>query len=92
MVAARRAIGDVIRYAESSYDALEGADALVIVTDWNEYRHPDFTRMKAALRHPVVIDSRNLYRPERMKSFGFIYDSIGRGPAAEAVPIELATT
>ena len=87
---AKRAIGDVIRYAESSYQALDGADALVIVTDWNEYRHPDFSRMKATLRRPIVIDGRNLYRHERMKSFGFIYDSIGRGPAVEAVVGELA--
>ena len=89
MDAARRLIGDVVHYADSSYAALEGADGLVIVTDWNEYRHPDFARMKAALRQPVVIDSRNLYRPEKMKSLGFIYDSIGRGPAAGAVRNEL---
>jgi UDPglucose 6-dehydrogenase len=89
MPSARRCIGDVIRYAESSYEALEGADALVIVTDWNEYRHPDFTRMKAVLRNPIVIDGRNLYRLERMKSSGFFYDSIGRGAAAEAVVMEL---
>ena len=62
---ARRRIGDVVRYAESSYEALDGADALVVVTDWNEYRHPDFGRMKSALRQPVVIDSRNLYAPKR---------------------------
>ena len=87
MAATRRTIGDVIRYAESSYDALDGADVLVILTDWNEYRHPDFNRMKAALRNPVVIDGRNLYRPERMKSLGFIYDSIGRGPGPEALAL-----
>jgi UDPglucose 6-dehydrogenase len=91
MTAARRLIGDVVRYAESSYEALDGADALVIVTDWNEYRHPDFHRMKSALRQPIVIDSRNLYRPEKMKLLGFTYDSIGRGPA-EAVHNELAAT
>ena len=90
MPAARLLIGDVVRYVETSYEALDGADALVIVTDWNEYRHPDFGRMKAALRRPVVIDSRNLYRPEKMKSLGFTYDSIGRGPAEEAVRNELA--
>jgi UDPglucose 6-dehydrogenase len=90
IAAAKRAIGDVIRYAASSYEALDGADALVIVTDWNEYRHPDFNRMKDTLRQPIVIDGRNLYRHERMKSFGFIYDSIGRSPAAEPVVGELA--
>jgi UDPglucose 6-dehydrogenase len=78
MAEARRRIGDAIRYAESGYEALEGADALVVVTDWNEYRHPDLDRMKAALRRPVVIDGRNLYSPERMSAHGFIYDSMGR--------------
>jgi UDPglucose 6-dehydrogenase len=85
LACARGSLGDAIRYAESNYDALEGADALVIVTDWNEYRHPDFHRMKAALRNPVVIDGRNLYHPERMKSFGFVYESLGRGPSVEAL-------
>jgi UDPglucose 6-dehydrogenase len=84
MAEARSRLGDAIRYAESNYDALEGADALVIVTDWNEYRHPDFHRMKMALRRPVVIDGRNLYSAARMKSLGFIYDSIGRSQATEA--------
>ena len=85
MPEARRRLGDVIRYADSNYDALEGADALVIVTDWNEYRHPDFARIKSALRHPIVIDGRNLYGAERMRSLGFVYDSIGRVPAVETV-------
>jgi UDPglucose 6-dehydrogenase len=78
MPEAQRRIGDAIRYAESNYDALEGADALVVVTDWNEYRHPDFNRIKAMLRRAVIIDGRNLYNAQRMKSMGFVYDSIGR--------------
>ena len=82
---ARRRIGDRIRYAETNYAALQGADALVIVTDWNEYRHPDFPRMKAALRQPVVIDGRNLYDPVRMQALGFRYLSIGR-PGGTPVP------
>jgi UDPglucose 6-dehydrogenase len=49
-----------------------------VVTDWNEYRHPDFGRIKAALRKPIVIDGRNLYDHDRMKSMGFSYDSVGR--------------
>jgi UDPglucose 6-dehydrogenase len=76
---ARRRIGGRITYAAQNYDALNGADALVVVTDWNEYRHPDFTRMKAMLRRPVVIDGRNLYDPLKMGSLGFQYHSIGRG-------------
>ena len=76
---ARRRLGDRITYAETNYDALAGADALVVVTDWNEYRHPDFTRIKESLRRPVVIDGRNLYAPAKMRALGFRYDSIGRG-------------
>ncbi len=75
----RRRLGDSIEFAETNYDAVEGADALVIVTDWNEYRHPDFKRIRAALRQPVVVDGRNLYDPARMRSLGFNYLSIGRG-------------
>ena len=71
-------IGDGVRFAPSNYEAIEDADALVVVTDWNEYRHPDFNRMKAAMKSPVVIDGRNLYNREKMRSLGFVYDSIGR--------------
>jgi len=75
----RRKIGDTIRYADSNYAALEGADALVIVTDWNEYRHPDFNRIKSALRKPIIVDGRNLFDAGKMTSLGFTYESIGRG-------------
>jgi UDPglucose 6-dehydrogenase len=78
MTAAQRMIGDGVRFAASNYEAIEDADALVVVTDWNEYRHPDFNRMKAAMKSPVVIDGRNLYDREKMRSLGFVYDSIGR--------------
>ena len=78
MTAAQRMIGDGVRFAASNYEAIEDADALVVVTDWNEYRHPDFNRMKAAMKSPVVIDGRNLYNREKMRSLGFVYDSIGR--------------
>ncbi len=77
-----RRIGKAVEYAESSYAALEGADALVVVTDWNEYRHPDFARIKATLKTPIVIDGRNLYDPRKMRSLGFQYESIGRGVVA----------
>jgi UDPglucose 6-dehydrogenase len=62
------------------YDALEGADALIIFTDWNDYRSPDLERMRAAMRKPLVIDGRNLLDPVRMAAAGFEYDSIGRPP------------
>jgi UDPglucose 6-dehydrogenase len=81
MPEARRRIGDRIRYAETNYAALEGADALVVVTDWNEYRHPDFGRMREALRRPVVIDGRNLYDAAKLRQLGFTYDSFGRRQA-----------
>jgi len=76
---AKRRLGDRIRFAESNYDALNAADALVVVTDWNEYRHPDFARIKAALRRPIIIDGRNLYDVTKMQSLGFTYFSFGRG-------------
>jgi len=78
----QRRLGDRIEYADSNYDALAGADALVIVTDWNEYRHPDFGRIKQALKAPVLVDGRNLYDWRKMHGLGFRYASIGRGGAA----------
>ncbi len=74
-----RRLGASIAYAKTGYDAIAGADALVIVTDWNEYRFPDFARIKASLRTPVVVDGRNLYEPEKMRALGFTYRSMGRG-------------
>jgi len=71
-------LGDRIRYAETNYDALVGADALIVVTDWNEYRHPDFARIKASLKRPVIVDGRNLYSTTKMAELGFKYYSIGR--------------
>jgi UDPglucose 6-dehydrogenase len=77
---ARRTLGDRVSYHAINYEALQGADALLIVTEWNEFRRPDFARMKAALREPVIFDGRNIYEPEDMRSLGFIYHSIGRRP------------
>ena len=78
---AKTLIGNRIDYAETNYEALAGADALVVVTDWNEYRHPDFERVKRTLRQPVIVDGRNLYDVEKMRELGMRYLSIGR-PAA----------
>ncbi len=75
---AKRRLGDRITLAASGYEALQGANALVVVTDWNEYRHPDFARIKNALAKPVVVDGRNLYDPAQMRKLGFTYRSIGR--------------
>ena len=78
--AARVHLGDRVRYADHAYDALGGADALVIVTEWLEYRNPDFTRIKGLLRRPIIVDGRNLFDPARLARLGFTYDSIGRKP------------
>jgi UDPglucose 6-dehydrogenase len=78
---ARQRLGDRVEFADSNYAALEGADALVIVTDWNEYRHPDLKRIKAAMKRPIVVDGRNLYDPAKMRALGFRYLSIGRSEA-----------
>jgi len=86
MTEAKHKLGDRITYAETNYDALSGADALVVVTDWNEYRHPDFARVKSALRRPVVIDGRNLYDPAKMADLGFTYHSIGRQSIEQTAP------
>ncbi len=74
----RRHFGDRITYAVHAYDALEGAAALAIVTEWLEYRNPDFDRIKRLLARPLIVDGRNLYDPERLARLGFTYDSLGR--------------
>jgi UDPglucose 6-dehydrogenase len=75
---ARRVLGDRIRYTNVPYEALEGADALFVVTEWNEFRHPDFERMKALMKSPVIFDGRNIYDPSRMRELGFTYMGLGR--------------
>ena len=84
MPEAKRRLGDRVEFAETNYDALTGSDALAIVTDWNEYRHPDFSRIKSTLRRPVIVDGRNLYMAGKMVELGFKYYSIGRAGAATA--------
>jgi UDPglucose 6-dehydrogenase len=67
-----------LHLTDSSYQALEGADALVIVTEWNEFRNPDFDKIKAAMKAPLIFDGRNLWKPESLKKRGFTYYGIGR--------------
>ena len=67
-----------------NYDCLEGADALLVLTEWHSYRTPDFDRIRASLREPAIFDGRNLWDPERMTALGFRYVSVGRRPAAPA--------
>jgi UDPglucose 6-dehydrogenase len=81
---ARALLGDAVTFTDTSYDALAGADALAVMTDWNEYRNPDFRRMREALARPAVVDARNLYDPARMAALGFHYQSIGREPVGAA--------
>src|SRR5262252_7299790 len=75
---ARRIFDSRITICEKSYDALDGADALAVVTEWNTFREPDFDRMKRLMRSAVVFDGRNVYSPEQMRNLGFTYFSIGR--------------
>jgi UDPglucose 6-dehydrogenase len=75
---AKRLYDGRIALCERSYDALAGADALAIVTEWNEFREPDFEKMRSLLKAPVVFDGRNIYSPEHMRALGFTYFSIGR--------------
>jgi len=75
---ARKVFGDRITYGTHRHEILEGADALIIVTEWNEYRNPDFDLLQEKLKTPVIFDGRNLFEPKRMSHLGFTYYSIGR--------------
>jgi UDPglucose 6-dehydrogenase len=68
-----------IKLAEDPYDLAEGCDAVVVVTEWNEFKHLDMGRVKTLMRQPIVVDGRNIYEPETMKALGFTYRGIGRG-------------
>ena len=74
----RRRIGDRIRYAAQMYEALEGADAMIVVTEWQEFKVPKFTYIEKALKEKVIFDGRNIYNPEQMREFGYVYHGIGR--------------
>ena len=78
MAEAKKIFGNRVSYHKVNYDALEGAEALVIVTEWNEFRRPDFERMKKLLKSPVIFDGRNVYEPQQMAALGFTYHSMGR--------------
>jgi UDPglucose 6-dehydrogenase len=71
---------DRVAVLDSQYDPVDGADALAVVTDWNQFRNPDFLRIKKILKTPVIFDGRNLYSRSFMKDMGFSYISIGRQP------------
>ncbi len=75
-----RRLGNRIDYAENPYDALRDADALVISTEWNAFRNPDFDKMQQLMKYPVIFDGRNIYDPDNMRDKDFIYFSVGRKP------------
>lgn len=76
---AERLLGDRVTFCATSYDALRGADALVLVTEWTEFREPDFDRMVELLRRKVIFDGRNIWNPCKLREMGFSYHCIGRG-------------
>jgi UDPglucose 6-dehydrogenase len=78
MVNAGRSVPN-LRLAEDVYDLADQADALLIVTEWNEFKQVDLARIRSLMRQPVVVDGRNLYDPEKMSALGFEYRSVGRG-------------
>jgi UDPglucose 6-dehydrogenase len=71
-------IGDVVEYSKTPYDAIDGADALLIVTEWPQFRTPDFERMDTLLKNKVIFDGRNLYELPQMQELGYTYYSVGR--------------
>ncbi len=75
---------DDVVWCDEPYTTMDGADALVIVTEWNEFRALDFERVKTLLKAPVMVDLRNIYVPAQMAEAGFHYSSIGRAPVAPA--------
>ncbi len=83
--ACKRQLGDRIAYASEAMDALDGADALIVCTDWDEFKHPDFESVIAKMNQPVIFDGRNIYRPESMKEWGFVYHSVGRDTVSPSV-------
>ena len=82
MPEATRRLGDRVEFADAMYDALVGADALVVVTEWNEYRNPDFARIKNAMKRPLIVDARNLYDGAKLAAAGFTYEGLGKRSAA----------
>lgn len=78
MTTAKNLFGDQINYSEGNYEACEKAHALLVVTEWNEFRRPDFERIKASMARPVIFDGRNLYDPDRLREMEITYVSIGR--------------
>jgi UDPglucose 6-dehydrogenase len=79
---ARRVIGDRVTYTDNPYTAVEGAEALLLITEWGEFRQPDFARIKTLMAQPVVFDGRNIWNPQRLREQGFTYYGVGRGSSS----------
>jgi UDPglucose 6-dehydrogenase len=79
MANVKKMLGDKIIFADSQYGAIKDCDALIIATEWNEFRTPDFDRMVSLMKNKVIFDGRNVYEPGMMRDLGFHYESIGRG-------------
>ena len=77
---AQRIFGSRVHYHRVNYEALKGVDALLVITEWNEFRRPDFERMRQLMKHPVIFDGRNIYDLDEMRELGFTYYSVGRQP------------
>ncbi len=80
----KKSVGDKIQYAGDPYEAVTGADALLIATEWSLFRTPEFDKMASVMKGKVIFDGRNLYEPGRLKELGFYYNSIGRGVVSQA--------
>jgi UDPglucose 6-dehydrogenase len=74
----KKLVGDKIQFAENQYEALKNADALIIATEWSEFRTPEFEKMSSLLNNKVVFDGRNVYDSNQMKELGYHYESVGR--------------
>jgi UDPglucose 6-dehydrogenase len=83
MEASRRQLGERVQYAANPYAAVQDAEALFLVTEWNEFRQPDFARVKQLMSSPVVFDGRNIWNPEKLAGLGFTYHGVGRRPPGE---------
>jgi UDPglucose 6-dehydrogenase len=84
----RALLGDKIEFAENQYDCLQNADALIIATEWNEFRTPNFLKIVTALKNKVIFDGRNLFETNAIKELGFYYESVGRATAVPTTGIQ----
>lgn len=83
MEVSQKVLGNKVRFEAGNYECLQNADALVLATEWHQYRRPDFARMKSLMRTPVVVDGRNIWSPKELEAAGFAYYAIGRGNTSD---------